>query len=578
MAGQIYSKTIKGIVYYYYQKSWREKSDPSSSGKGRGSGPSRVRTRSIYLGTADSILQKLQSSPAPLEIHHREFGFVAAVYQTAVETGLVALLRQHIPGERFGLPRWLYFLLPILNRLQRATSKQRLGDWAAGTVLPDLLGFNPRRLNSKTFWYATDDVIRERELQGRRRRQPELGADLFVGLEDSTFRTIEEQLLDRVQSRYEMSDEVLFYDTTNFFTYIEDPARAQLPRTGHNKDAHHHLKQVGLALCVEKEWGIPLLHGLYRGNLHDSQTFSGLLDDLLARLHRRFPEVRNLVLVLDKGNNSEANFTRLQGQLQWIGSLVPSQHPDLLAIPLEQYHGEVASRRYYRCERNLFGIPCVVLLTYHADLAKKQEHSLQKGMTLLKEKMDAKWNSYKRKPKQVPAGVASLLRKSRYGKYLALHLQNGDLTYTETEALAQRRKRLGKNVLFTDRLQAESAWIIEQYRGKDRIEQDFKRLKDPDLIRWRPARHWTDTKIRAFGFCCVMALLLLQIMLQKVKRAGLGMSAHVLKEELSDLREIVMVYEGHRAEMKISHRSSIQQQLWDLFDLATIEKRLLYTN
>ncbi len=79
----------------------------------------------------------------PIEVHHREFGFVAALYQTAVEIGLVSLLQRHIPGERFGEPRWLYFLLPILNRLQHATSKQRLGEWAATTILPDLLAFDP---------------------------------------------------------------------------------------------------------------------------------------------------------------------------------------------------------------------------------------------------------------------------------------------------------------------------------------------------------------------------------------------------------------------------------------------------
>ncbi|MEW6235071.1 MAG: IS1634 family transposase [Candidatus Omnitrophota bacterium] len=577
MVGHLYPKTIRGTTYYYYQRTWREKINPRDHGKARGSGKSRVRTQSIYLGTAESIFRQLKSGRSPLEIRHREFGFAAAIYQTAVEIGLVSLLRQHIPGERFGLPRWLYFLLPIINRLQHATSKRRMGEWAQTTILPDLLGFDPQRLTSKTFWYAADDVISERELRERRRKEPDAADDLFAGLDDSTFRTIEEELLQNLPSHYDLSQEIFFYDTTNFFTYIEEPVRALLPQTGHNKDCHHHCKQVGLALCVEKEWGIPLFHRLYRGNAHDSQTFAGVVEELLAQLRAGFRQIEKLVLVLDKGNNSPENFAALQGKLHWVGSLVPSHFPDLLQLPLGNYTGEAEAVRYYRCRRAVFGVDCVLVLTYNSQLAKKQEHSLQNGIEKLKRRIMEKWESYKRKPPRVPAGIVRLMEESRYGKYLAATYRKGKLAISETEAAAGQRQRFGKNLLFCSNPEAESAWIITQYRSKDRIEQDFKLLKNPELIRWRPARHWTDTKIRASGFCCVMALLLIQVMLQKVERAGLRMSAAVLKEELTDLREIVMVYEDQSAEMKISRRSSVQRKLWNLFDLGSIEQRLPYT-
>ena len=41
--------------------------------------------------------------------------------------------------------------------------------------------------------------------------------------------------------------------------------------------------------------------------------------------------------------------------------------------------------------------------------------------------------------------------------------------------------------------------VITEYHAKERIDDDFKLLKLPKLIRWRPCRHWSDTKIRAFG-------------------------------------------------------------------------------
>lgn len=578
MAWNIYPKRIRGKTYYYAQRSWREKIDPGEKGKDKGSGRSRVRSETTYLGRAESILAGLKKSRAPLEVRHREFGFVAAVYQTAVEVGLVDLLKHHMPGRRYGVARWLYFLLPILNRLQHATSKQRMGKWAAGTVLPEVLDFDPKRLDSKSFWYATDDVISERELRERRKENPQLEDDLFVGLDDTVFVAIEEKLVAHLRQQFPISDDLFLYDTTNFFTYIEEPVRSQLARTGHNKDSHHHLRQVGLALCVDKEWGLPLFHRVYRGNSHDSKTFATIVTELIAAMKAGFAQVEDLVLILDKGNNSRENFARLQGQVQWVGSLVPSQFKDLMDLPLDAYQGAWEPYRFHPCQREVMGVECTLVLTYCDKLRRKQERSLQNGIDKLQRQIREQWGTYKRAPKAVPKGITSLIQQSRYGDCVAVSCHDGQPVFSTTPAteaaLERRRKHFGKNLLFSSHLEAEAGWVITQYHAKDRVEDDFKLLKDPELIRWRPSRHWTDTKIRAFGFCCVMALLLIRVMELKALQAGLRMSPAVLKEELSDLREIVMVYDPSTAESQISARSSVQQRLWDLFRLDFLEAQL----
>ena len=153
-------------------------------------------------------------------------------------------------------------------------------------------------------------------------------------------------------------------------------------------------------------------------------------------------------------------------------------------------------------------------------------------------------------------------------------LKDGQLVFAQTPELATRRKRFGKNLLFSAQSDADPVWVITQYHSKDRIEDDFKLLKDPELIRWRPCRHWTDTKIRAFGFCCVMALLLIRVMHRKAAHAGIHMSPALIKQELDDLREIAIVYDAHTADVKISARSSVQQRLYDLFNLSAAENQL----
>ena len=47
-------------TYYVYQETFREKINKKDSGKTCGSGKSRVCTQSIYLGTAEKILESVK--------------------------------------------------------------------------------------------------------------------------------------------------------------------------------------------------------------------------------------------------------------------------------------------------------------------------------------------------------------------------------------------------------------------------------------------------------------------------------------------------------------------------------------
>jgi transposase len=220
------------------------------------------------------------------------------------------------------------------------------------------------------------------------------------------------------------------------------------------------------------------------------------------------------------------------------------------------------------------GVDCALVLTYNDRLQRKQDHSFEKGLDKIQRQMNEKWTSYKRRPATVTPAVADILKESAYAACITAHVKNGQLVFTRTQEIQTRKKRFGKNLLFSAKPEDDPAWIIAQYHSKDRIEDDFKLLKDPELIRWRPCRHWTDTKIRAFGFCCVMALLLIRVMHRKAAHAGIHMSPALIKQELDDLREITIVYDAHIADVTISARSSVQQRLYDLFNLSAVENLL----
>jgi transposase len=572
--GYLVKKQKSNGVYYAYQESFRVKVDSHNTGKKRGTGRSKVCTRSIHLGSAESIVNRLQQNREPISVSARAFGLVSAAYQTAREIGLQDILQKHMCGQRADVPLWVYFFVSIVNRLDHATSKNRMGEWLDHTILPELLGLDPQAMSSKNFWYAADDVLSEKELQAQRNRGNS-SDDSFAGLGDDVFGRVEADLFERIDQMMGLSPAAVCYDTTNFYTYIEEPKRSELANTCHSKSSRHHLRHVGLLMAVEKSHGVPLLSQVYRANRHDSKVFSAILADLVVALKKMSGDDSDLVIVLDKGNNSSENFNALSGLISWVGALVPSHYPDLMDLDLTDYHGFWKDLRYYRYQREVMGIDCAVILIYNPATRRKQEHCLRRGIDRLKALIQAKWSEYKRRPKAVTQGIRTLQKDSPYGNLLDVSVSEGELHITEIpEAIEARMKPFGKSLVFSDMTYKETGYLIDTYHDKHIIEDDFQLLKDPAIIRFQPIRHWTDTKIRAYAFCCVISMTLMRVMQWKAAQAGYKLTPKILKEELSDIREVVMVYSPTEAKRKITQRSGVQKELWKVFKLNEIEHLL----
>ena len=575
MEERIYTKIIKGKPYYYLQSSYREKIDPGDSGKSRGTGKSKVSTNTTYLGNAATIRKKLLTIKEPVQVKGIHFGFVAAIYKTAEETGLVDLLKKNITGKRHGIDNWKYFLIAIINRLQHATSKEQMGTWAASTVLPELLTFDPKNLNSKSFWYATDDVISESELKDGRKGGDNDEEDIFVQINDKIFKDIEQGLVKNILGKYGIASDIVLYDTTNFFTFFSQTNDSKLARTGHNKEGRNNLRQVGLAMCVEQEYGIPLYHVVYSGNSHDSKTFHQAITELLFTLKECLQLSKDFILIIDKGNNSKENFEKMEGQLEFIGSLSVYDYNDLANLPLSQYTEYFQSKKYCTMLKEIYGKKFKLLLTFDEKLYRKNEHSFYRSAEKFKAKVKQKWHGYKRPFKRVPKGVKTMLEQSRHKKYLKIKYRKGEpkFEFVETE-IEKRKKYWGKHILFSNNAESTAERIIDLYGSKDKVEKGFGILKSPDLVRWIPMRHWTDSKIRAFAFCCVASLIIIRIMELKAERADLKMSPNVIKQELTDLQKIIMLYDEKTAISKITVKSTVQKKLCEIFDLVTLEHEL----
>jgi len=150
---------------------------------------------------------------------------------------------------------------------------------------------------------------------------------------------IERRLGQVMSERFGLDLSALVLDMTNFATFIDSGnQKAPIAQRGKAKQKRHDLRLVGLALVVTRDGGIPVVSRAYPGNQPDVTQFSAVIDELVTRYQQLAGGAEELTVVFDAGNDSAANQDHLAGLgLHFVGSLVVSQHPDLLAIPASRY-------------------------------------------------------------------------------------------------------------------------------------------------------------------------------------------------------------------------------------------------
>ena len=117
---------------------------------------------------------------------------------------------------------------------------------------------------------------------------------------------IEQELVREAFARYDLESGTLFFDTTNFFTYIASTnRRCTIAQRGKNKQKRYDLRQTGLALVVTQEDMIPVFHLTYQGNLNDTKVFASVLGRVKQRLLDLGMELETHTFVFDRGNNSK---------------------------------------------------------------------------------------------------------------------------------------------------------------------------------------------------------------------------------------------------------------------------------
>ena len=523
-----------------------------------------------YLGSAEEIAERLsERGPGePDRTRHLGFGDLAGVWGMLERLGVADIVDDVVGSRRSDAAASVgtYIALAVANRVVAPCSKLAFADWWQTTAGDRWVRVPAGALDHRRFWEAMDAISEDQLTE------------------------IERRVVDRAVEVFELDVSGLALDMTNFATYIDSGNdRAPIAQRGHAKQKRTDLRLVGLGLVVSVDGGVPLVSHAYAGNRPDVSQFGAVVTELARRFGPLAGAGGELTVVYDAGQNSEGNQTLIEDAgLHFVGSVPPSDHPDLLAVAASRYR-VVDPQRFpgltaFETRKVVLGAERRVVVTHSQNLHDKQargfDQTLAKARRQLTELAARLARGHTRKSRdKVEAEIARILRPRWLDRVISTTLR-GDtpaelrLTWRTKPAArtALEAEIFGKRIIFTDHDDRTVAEIVAYYRSQSEAEADFRQMKDPKVVSFSPMFHWTDHKIRVHVSYCVLALAVARLMRRHAQRAGIAMSVRELLATLAGIQETVLLYQGERgrprARRMLTDMDPTQQRLHNLFGLA----------
>lgn len=522
----IQSKITNGHKYWYIVESRRVNGKPR---------PIVV----AYLGKADDLLLKLQGLQT-YNLKSYSHGAVSTLIDIASKLNIVGILNKHVKSSRDymaekpvrnHLTAGITFVLGAIGRVCMPTSKMGWWNWARTTSVEYLLRCSLSKVDSQHFW------------------------DLMDSFPSDAIALAEQEILTRLLEVYQIQTDTLFYDTTNFFTYIDTTNTSnEIAQRGKNKQKRSDLRQVGLAMVVSKEDHIPLFHHSYQGNLQDCTVFKEVIGKIQERMKTLGLSQDTHTLVFDRGNNSKKNLSVVQDLgLYYVGALTPYHHREIIDRAMEAEMTTVKLKNQsvdvYREKSLIWGDERTIVVFVsdrlktgqirgiYQNLVKKEKllNELKKSLSNPKGKKRTK-EDLEEKIK----GIASGQHLKGIIKWNLIETEKGKFFldyFIDQEQLYETEQRLGFRVIMTNRHRWSSEEIIEAYYGQSRVEHAFRNLKNPYHLALKPQYHWTDQKIKVHNFICIIGYLMATILWREARqKAGYTGSLDNLLDTLNNIR------------------------------------------
>lgn len=448
------------------------------------------RTRIIaQLGTVEGLgeeqIEKLiaglqraigQEAAPPELLLARDFGHVHAVGEVWDALGLSVVLDQcHIAG-RSSIDVSSLIKLLVVNRICDPCSKLALLEWLTSVHCGEHMPSYHHLLRAM---------------------------DRLIGIKEKVEPLVAKKLLSKSEEL-----NLVFYDITS--TYFEGDrslVEEDFRRYGYSRDHRCDRRQVVVGMVMTRE-GVPLCHHVFPGNTADKTTVTAVVKDLKERF-----KPGRVVFVGDRGMLSDANLSMILGNE--IGFIVA--HPlrrnsyatEVIGNLKKSFTGEDDVEQYGEEVRE--GVRFVVAYSpkIASETKQNRQERLKKADTWIKEAQHKLANPAARGRAPSLQGTYDRVRdylrdKGLLGLY-DVENTGGKLTIKKNrKALNWEETIDGMLMLETTDRELSAEEVVKRYKELAEIERGWRTLKSSLLL--RPVYHWTEPRIRAHIFICVLAL------------------------------------------------------------------------
>jgi transposase len=287
---------------------------------------------------------------------------------------------------------------------------------------------------------------------------------------------------------------------------------------------------------VQTADGLPIYHEVFDGNTAEAKT----LLPILRKVMQRFPNLRRLILVADRGLLSLDNLEELHklklpsGQaLEFILAVPGRRYSEFVELlnPLQQQCKEASTEITAEVAWNdlrlvLAHDPATALEQRQKRQAKINELQTQVNVWVGKldeQDLGAKKRGRKLSDSGAKARFYHEVRESHLGNIIKVNLKDELFSYAIDEGALKLAEMMdGKLLVVTNVKDIEPTKIIERYKSLADIERGFKVLKSELEI--GPVYHRLPERIRAHASICFMALILHRVMRMRLRAGNTGVT------------------------------------------------------
>lgn len=356
-------------------------------------------------------------------------------------------------------------------------------------------------------------------------------------------------------ARFDLTTNVLAFDTTNFDTHIATQTPGELARRGHAKSKRSDLRVVGLGVLVSETGQVPLLYRTYAGNGSDQSVLAGCLDGL-RELHdalddgegRKRPAQRTLV--------RDGGFWSPQLELD----LDVAGYYSLISLPLghgaaeqalqmaarrgamKSLTGKLAHVRAARMTAKVGKLDRTLVVVESEELLQGQKRGIAAALRKAKKELrliERLVQAGRISRSKLEPRAAKALAREHLSSFVVTEVGGDEKAPTfswRVDAVLRRqmeKTRLGKRVLCTDRNVWSTGRIVHAFRGQWNVEELFRRAKKGGVVPWGPSHQWADGSLRLHTFATVLGLML--VSLAKIA-LGTDLSTRAMMQSMAGIR------------------------------------------